>query len=88
MPSAAAAVCGAATGSRAPVRAGRGRLLTGGELGPDRGDVLIKLGHGGNPAVVSDAFQRGLADVAGEPEGSSGQRRGRFCHITTIPGNT
>ena len=72
MPGAAAAVAGARAVCRpaSARRAGRGRSLASSELGPDRRHVLIKLSRRGD-AAVGDPIQRGLADMAGEPEGSS-----------------
>ena len=55
-------------------------LLAGGELGPDRGHVLVKLGNGAG-ATARDPVQASLPDMAGQPESSGGQHRRRFSHI-------
>ena len=68
------------------LRASRWRLLAGGELGPDRGHVLIKLSYRGN-AVIGDSVQGRLTDMTGQAESCGGQPNRSFSHITTIPDN-
>jgi hypothetical protein len=88
---ATAAVGGAAArfDARCPadsLRTGGWRLLAGGELSPDRGDVLIELGSRCG-AAVRDAVEGRLTDMASQAKSSSGQHHGWFCHITKIPDN-
>jgi len=66
-----------------PGPAGR-RPLTGGDLSPDRGDVLIKLRDDRHSACRS-SLECGLPDVSGQPERSRRQRNGTVYHIYTIP---
>jgi hypothetical protein len=68
------------------LRTGDGRLLTKGEVGSDRGHVLIKLSDSGG-AAIGDAVQGRLPDVASQAESGGGQLHRRFCHISTIPDN-
>jgi hypothetical protein len=55
-------------------------LLAGGELGPDRGHVLVKRGNGAC-ATARDPVEASLPDMTGQPESGGGQRRRRFSHI-------
>jgi hypothetical protein len=56
------------------------RVLAGGELGPDRGHVLVKLGNSAG-TTARDPVEGSLPDMAGHPESGGGQRRRRFSHI-------